>query len=147
MILRRTSANAAVLVSLLLWLAAPGARGATDKPAIVGNPTIVLEPQSTSGSVAVDIRNDQTEAASLQLSASTSQDTAQGAVITIDGQPPTEASYALAIKPRTQQRIRILLSEAGADDFDIDVLNGSERIGKIPVRHKLFSVRPTRRSS
>jgi hypothetical protein len=135
----------ASLGAALTLLLAPGAGApaAPGKPVIVGNPAMVLEPQSTGGSVAVDLRNDQAEPVTLHLSVSASQDAGQGAVIAIDGQPPTEATHVLTINARTQQRIRIVVSKAGAEDFDIDVLNGSERIGKIPVRHQAFSVRPT----
>jgi len=127
-------------LSLAFCLASAAAQAAGEKPAIVGNPAIVLEPHATSGAAAVDLRNDLGEAITVHLSVWPAQDAGQGAVVAIKGQPADAGSFDLSIKPRGVERLWITLSAAAADDFDIDLLNGTDRIGKVPVRHKAFAV-------
>src|SRR5262245_36557996 len=130
-------------VSLVLLFSSAHARAAGEKPVVIGNPAIVLDLQATSGAAPVDLRNDLAEAITLHLSAWPAQDAGQSARVTIKGQPEAATSYELSIKPHTAERIWMMVSAADADDFDIDLLNGAERIAKIPVRHKPFTVHPT----
>ena len=126
--------------SIVLSVVAVAAQPAGEKPVIIGSPALVLETQATSGSVAVDVLNDSDKPMTLHLSASPAQDAGQGATLSIKGQPPDAASLDLTIRPHELQRIAILVSAADAGDFDFDLLNGADRLGRIPVRHKPFTV-------
>jgi hypothetical protein len=116
------------------------ARAAADKPAVVGNSVILLEPHDTNGVARVALRNDGQESVTLHLTVSAASDEAQGVVVAIKEQPQNAAAYELAIKPHEAQQISVAVSNVGADDFDVDLLNGADRIGKVAVKHVGFSV-------
>src|SRR5262245_34292750 len=130
-------------LSLALVAVSAEAQPAGGKPAIVGSPAIVLDLQATNGSAAVDLRNDLAEPVALHLSVWPVQDHGLGVSATIKGQADTATGFEITIKPRSAERIWITVSGAGADDFDLDLLNGADRIGRIPVKHRTFSVHPT----
>ncbi len=131
------------LSSVVICLASAPTQAAAEKAIVVGSPAILLEPHSTSGAVAVDLRNDQAEAETLHLSVSPAQEAGQGAALAIEGQSANSGVFDLTITPRATSRIRITVSGAAADDFDIDLVDGATRIGKIPVRHKAFALHLT----
>ena len=98
------------LLVICLW--SVSAQAAGEKAVIVGSPAILLEPHSTIGAVAVDLRNDQAEPAMLHLSVSPEQEAGQGAVLTIEGQPATSPVFDLMIGKQATSRIRIAVSQA-----------------------------------
>jgi hypothetical protein len=135
-----TTKFALIGCSIALWWISASAQAAGERPVIVGNPALVLDTQATSGSVAVDLRNDSDKPMLLHLAVSPAQDAGQGAALAIKGQPADAASFDLTIRPRESQRISIAVSAADAGDFDIDLLDAVDRVGRIPVRHKPFTV-------
>jgi hypothetical protein len=136
---RSIAVRCAGLVTPLTFLVAT-AHAAIDKPAVVGNLAILLQPNETAGSARVDVRNDGADVMTLHLSLAAPSDEAQGATVAIKEQPDTASTLNLSLKPHETQRVSIVASSVGADDFDIDLLNGAERIAKIGVKHIGFSV-------
>jgi hypothetical protein len=126
---------------ILSWfLLAVVCHAAPDKPAVIGNPVILLQPHETRGTVRVDLWNDQAQATTLHLSVAPASGDGQGAVVAISEQPENAATFDVSLEPHAGRRLSVVASNVGAADIDIDLLNGGERIGRIAVTHVGFNV-------